>query len=328
MNQACGTDIQYASDLLKSGKLVAIPTETVYGLAANGLNEEAVLSIFKAKNRPDFDPLILHVANMEAAFALASEVPEMAKKLAEAFWPGPLTLVLPKKNTVPYVVSSGLETVGLRVPNHPLSLALLNALPFPLAAPSANPFGYISPTTAEHVMENLGNRVDYTLDGGPCAMGLESTIIGFENGEPQILRRGSLAKSAIEKVTGPISERINVSGNPKAPGQLSVHYAPRKKLVLINSEEDISEEILNTPFTLLRFGTNLSYLKGKEALELNFSADANYSEAARKFYAMLREADAGNPELLVSAYITGHEMADAINDRLKRAATFNITTHE
>lgn len=316
-----GTDIHAAAALLQQGKLVAIPTETVYGLAANGLDETAVLSIFRAKKRPDFDPLILHVTDAETAFALASEVPPKARLLAEAFWPGPLTLVLPKTARVPYVVTSGLETVGLRVPAHPLTQELLRQLPFPLAAPSANPFGYISPTTAAHVQENLGEEIDYILDGGPCTHGLESTIVGFEDGRPVIYRRGSLPKAELERVVGAVGEKINASSNPKAPGQLAVHYAPRKKLLLVNPADVDALAALPRPFTLLTFGSLFDVAKTPAATVLTLSATGNPAEAARQFYGTLREADAAPNPLIVSAYLPGGDMADALNDRLRRAAT-------
>ena len=320
MSATIGNDISAAGHFLRAGKLVAIPTETVYGLAANALNEDAVLHIFKAKKRPDFDPLIVHAADMESALGWASEIPTKAKLLAQAFWPGPLTLVLPKKKEIPYVVTSGLETVGLRVPKHSITQQLLQSLPFPLAAPSANPFGYISPTTAQHVFENLQNEIDYVLDGGACEHGLESTIVGFENGEPVIYRRGSLPKSELEKVVGPIQEKIHSSSNPKAPGQLAVHYAPRKKLVLVNPENlDITQ--ISQPFTLLNFGSILDEIKPKAQHVLSLSTDGNITEAARKLYGTLREADVLDNPLIVSCFLPGGDMAEAINDRLKRAAT-------
>lgn len=324
-----GTDIERAALLLKAGKLVAIPTETVYGLAADGLNEQAVLSIFKAKNRPDFDPLILHVSGREAAFSLAEYVPVKARLLADAFWPGPLTLVLPKKAHVPFVVTSGLDTVGLRVPNHPLTLSLLKQLDFPLAAPSANPFGYVSPTTAQHVLDNLGDKTDYILDGGPCTLGIESTIIGFENDEPVLLRKGSLKKSDIEKITGPLKEKINVSGNPKAPGQLAAHYSPKRKIVITEPENIGLLQTLPRPVTLLTFGNLFHAWENRVDRVLNLSSEGNLAEAARTFYGLLREADQGPESLIVTGYLPAGEMAEVINDRLQRAAfPFKNTSHE
>ncbi len=183
-----GNDILQAKKLLLEGELVAIPTETVYGLAANALNPEAVTQIFVVKERPSFDPLIVHVASIDQAQQFITAVPEKAIQLARHFWPGPLTLVLPKQSIIPDIVTSGLSTVGIRCPDHDLTRQLLSELPFPLAAPSANPFGYVSPTTAEHVNNQLGHKIKYILDGGPCRIGLESTIVGFENDQAVIYR--------------------------------------------------------------------------------------------------------------------------------------------
>jgi L-threonylcarbamoyladenylate synthase len=185
-----GVDIERAAAFLRKGQLVAIPTETVYGLAGNALDLKSVSSIFETKNRPSFDPLILHVASLEQVSPFVSEFPEKLKCLAEAFWPGPLTVLLPRKASVPDLVTSGLDRVAVRVPNHPLTLALLAQLDFPLAAPSANPFGYISPTQAAHVAAQLGSQVPYILDGGACAVGLESTIVGMEVEQVVIYRLG------------------------------------------------------------------------------------------------------------------------------------------
>ncbi|MES2733756.1 MAG: L-threonylcarbamoyladenylate synthase, partial [Bacteroidota bacterium] len=183
-----GTNISHAIDLLQQGEVVAIPTETVYGLAGNALNTKAVARIFSVKNRPTFDPLIIHTNSLEKVLQFVDEMPAQAKTLAQACWPGPLTLLLPRKDSIPDLVTSGLDTVAVRIPNHSLTLSLLEALEFPLAAPSANPFGYISPTTAEHVYNQLGKKIPYILDGGPCLVGIESTIVGFEDGEPTIYR--------------------------------------------------------------------------------------------------------------------------------------------
>src|SRR5882672_5472348 len=197
-----GKDIAKAATLLRQGKLVAIPTETVYGLAGNALNVEAVTRIFAAKNRPYFDPLIVHVPYPSSAGEYAERIPGKALDLMEQFWPGPLTVLLSKKNIVPDLVTAGLDRVGLRCPDHPMTLALLQSLPFPLAAPSANPFGYVSPTSPHHVNDQLGNEIEYILDGGECKVGVESTIVGFEDDTPTIYRLGGLQVEAIESITG------------------------------------------------------------------------------------------------------------------------------
>lgn len=236
-----GTDIQKAASLLRRGKLVAIPTETVYGLAGNAFNEEAVLSIFETKNRPQFDPLIVHSSGIQWVKQHVNEIPVLAGILMDEFWPGPMTLVLPKKEIVPDLVTSGLDSVAVRVPSHPMTQELLLMLDFPLAAPSANPFGYVSPTTAQHVNDQLGDKIDYILDGGSTTVGLESTIIGFEEGKPIVYRLGGLSIDVIEESIGPVEIALNQSSDPKAPGMLKSHYAPGKPLYFGNPGELISD---------------------------------------------------------------------------------------
>ena len=199
-----GNDLAQAKQLLAAGQLVAIPTETVYGLAGNALDEQAVLEIFRVKNRPAFDPLIVHTDSFERIADFVREIPEKALLLAQHLMPGALTLLLPKSDLIPDLVTSGLDRVAVRIPNHSLTRSLLSGLSFPLAAPSANPFGYISPTTAQHVEQQLGNQIPYILDGGPCEVGLESTIVGFENDEPIIYRKGGLAIETIERLVGTV----------------------------------------------------------------------------------------------------------------------------
>src|SRR5688572_28570624 len=206
-----GKDINKAKSLLENGELVAIPTETVYGLAGNALRSSSVTKIFDVKNRPQFDPLIVHVPDMEHAERYATQIPKQAKVLASHFWPGPLTLLLKRKSTIPDLVTSGLDTVGIRCPNHPLTRELLTSLPFPLAAPSANPFGYVSPTRPEHVQDQLGDKIPYILDGGVCPVGIESTIVGFENDIPIVHRLGGLTLEKIESIVGKVRVQINSS---------------------------------------------------------------------------------------------------------------------
>lgn len=325
MKTETGTDIKRAADILRNGGLVAIPTETVYGLAADALNPEAVLRIFRVKKRPDFDPLIVHAASAQQAFQWAAEISEKALRLAEAFWPGPLTLVLPKKAQIPFEVTSGLNTVGLRVPDHPLTLALLREINRPLAAPSANPFGYISPTEAEHVNQNLGGEVDYVLDGGPCSRGLESTIIGFEENEPVLYRLGSLPVEEIERIAGPVHRKLNLSSDPQAPGQLASHYSPEKKIVLWDNNNPVPKG----SFCLITFGNSLSFLRESAYQILSLSEEGNLPEAARKLYGLLRKADRLPCDYIITSLLPAGPLSDAINDRLKRAAHItNNETHE
>ncbi len=224
-----GSDINRASRELDKGNLVGIPTETVYGLAGNALDPKVVAKIFSVKKRPTFDPLIVHIPSFQFLNTIVAEIPEKAEKLANHFWPGPITLVLPRKDTVPDLITSGLSTVAVRVPNHPLTLKLLDQLDYPLASPSANPFGYISPTAAEHVQQQLGDKIPYILNGGPCKVGIESTIIGFESSQPVLYRSGGIPLEAIKELIGELNTSVQTSG-VAAPGMSARHYAPGKTL--------------------------------------------------------------------------------------------------
>jgi len=325
-----GTDLILAKKLLTEGKLVAIPTETVYGLAANGLDETAVAGIFSAKNRPTFDPLILHVASIEQAQSLCTDWPEMADKLARAFWPGPLTLILPKADHVPDLTTSGQPTVGIRMPNNRLTLELLSTLPFPLAAPSANPFGYVSPTNAQHVADQLGDRIDYILDDGDCSVGIESTIIAIDNGVPKVLRLGGLSLERIAAVLGvPVLEHLNQNSNPQAPGQLDQHYSPRCKLIALNTmpAADIDPSLSIIYFSkdkAQRGSDNISsygsdyYLPDGSHYYLSDSGDTN--QAASNLFSTLRRLDQDNQKIAYFEWAPNEGLGRAINDRLQRAA--------
>lgn len=313
-----GTDIRKAKEILERGNLVAIPTETVYGLAGNALNTEAVLKIFKVKNRPHFDPLIVHVANLTQAQNLVEDIPAKALELTKKFWPGPLTLLLKRKTVIPDLVTSGLETVGIRCPNHPLTLSLLESLDFPLAAPSANPFGYISPTKAAHVNEQLGDQIEYILDGGDSNIGIESTILGFENGEPVVYRLGGLKLDALESVLGKIRIQLNISSNPLAPGQLKSHYAPRKKLVIGNISE-LKKQFHTALIGVLSFKDLYADIPAENQLIL--SSTGSMEEAAKNLFSHLRELDKMNIDLIIAERVPETGLGKAINDRLTRAAS-------
>lgn len=310
-----GKDILRAKALLDDDKLVAIPTETVYGLAANALHPEAVLKIFTAKNRPAFDPLIIHVPSVDKVLDYAESFPEKAHQLATHFWPGPLTLVLPKKEILPDLVTSGLATVGIRCPDHELTRKLLRELSYPLAAPSANPFGYVSPTTAAHVAAQLGNKIDYILDGGPCKVGIESTIVGFENNNPVIYRRGGISQEEIEKIIGPVESHLNSSSNPIAPGQLESHYAPDKKFFLgkIGSLRAVFDPA-KAGILSFRGSGNV----GKH--ELVLAPTGSLEEAAKNLFAYLRQLDQMDIEVILAEEVPDIGIGRAINDRLRRAA--------
>jgi len=311
-----GQDIQQAKSFLQQGELVAIPTETVYGLAANGLNADAVLKIYKAKNRPSFNPLILHVAYLGDAKKLVKYFPAKALQLAEAFWPGPLTMVLPKNDLVPDITTAGNKTVAIRVPNHPLTLQLLRQLDFPLAAPSANPSGYVSPTTAEHVMKQLGDKVKYVLDGGACSVGVESTIVKIDNETVTILRLGGLPIEAIEEVVGEVT-LANEQGEVEAPGMMTSHYAPQAKVMIGNIEANLKK------FEGKKIGV-LSFKKVfSEQLAVSsyvLSTSGSLEEAARNIFAYLRQLDEQQLDVILTEFVPEEGLGRAINDRLKRAA--------
>lgn len=308
-----GTNIDLAADLLRNGKLVAIPTETVYGLAGNALDTAAVASIFAAKARPAFDPLIVHISNIAQLPMYVQDAPEKALRLAALFWPGPLTLLFKKKAIIPDLVTSGHETVAVRIPNHPLTLALLNLIDFPLSAPSANPFGYVSPTTAQHVRNQLDGKLDYILDGGPCSVGLESTIVSFEHATPKVLRLGGLSLEAIEDALGEKVTHQLSSSSPQAPGMLVSHYNPRKKVVL-----DAAPETDSTHIGYIRFAAPLAHVPADRQVVL--SPSGNLFEAAQNLFAALRFFDSNRFEKVIAQRVPNEGLGRAINDRLARAA--------
>jgi L-threonylcarbamoyladenylate synthase len=312
-----GTDITIAIRHLEAGELVAIPTETVYGLAGNALDENAVMQIFKVKNRPTFDPLIVHTDSIEKVQDFVTTMSAEALLLAHHFWAGALTLLLPKKSIIPDLVTSGSPLVAIRIPNHPLTLTLLKNLAFPLAAPSANPFGYISPTTAQHVAAQLGDKIPYILDGGECALGLESTIVGFENGAPTIYRKGGISMEAIEKVIGKVQVKTYSSSNPQAPGMLKSHYAPRIPLVLGDIEKLIPQ-YENRKIGILSFQKYFTQIPKNQQITL--SASGSLEEAAKHLFAAMRELDQMNLDIILAELLPEKELGRAINDRLRRAA--------
>jgi L-threonylcarbamoyladenylate synthase len=317
MSAITGTDIQQAAQALRNDDLVGIPTETVYGLAANALNPDAVLRIYEAKGRPAFNPLIVHVhdANEFAKYAL--DVPAIVKELALEFCPGPLTFVLPKKSIVPDIVTGGGETVALRVPGHPLTLKLLAQLDFPLAAPSANPFGYISPVTAMHVAEQLEDKVSYILDGGPCMIGVESTVVMPENGKIVVLRVGGVPIEELERVAGKVELRVNMSSDPKSPGQLKSHYAPRIPLVFGNVHE-LAEQHAGKKIALLTLGEE--QVSGNVVAKEILSPKHELKEAASNLFAAMRRLDKSDADIIVAQLMPDYGFGLAINDRLLRAA--------
>jgi L-threonylcarbamoyladenylate synthase len=315
--------IKKASKLLKAGNVVAIPTETVYGLAANVFDEKAVKKIFEIKGRPLFNPLIVHIKSIEDLQNVATNIPPKAWILANYFWPGPLTLVLPKKKTIPYVVTAGKETVGVRIPSHPVALALLEEVDFPLAAPSANPFGYISPTNAAHVQKQLGTKIPFILDGGNCEKGIESTIIGFENDEPVLYRVGAISKEAIEKCVGPISSKTKAATTPEAPGMLSKHYSPRTPFMVSESILSDIEKYKNQAVGFVIFSNGIDETSEKFIL---LTKTESLDEAAQNLYAAMHQLDAQGFDFIIAEKFPETGIGISLNDRLSRAqeAEFDI----
>ncbi len=309
------SSVAIAREFLEAGQLVAIPTETVYGLAGNALDARVVASIFEVKGRPRFDPLIVHVASWEQAQHYVNNIPKEAAALAKKFWPGPLTMLLPRQAIIPDLVTAGLDRVGLRCPDHVLTRHLLEELNFPLAAPSANPFGYVSPTTARHVQDQLGDKIPYILDGGQCRVGIESTIVGWEDGAAVIYRLGGISIESIESVIGTVRVRPHASSQPQAPGQLESHYAPGKPFYLGNIEDLIQKHGLKNP-GILTFARTLN-VKGMHRI-LSPAGDLN--EAARNLFGMLRDLDQQPVDAVVAEEVPNQGLGRAINDRLRRAA--------
>ncbi len=313
-----GKDINKAKALLEQGELVAIPTETVYGLAGNALDVNAVTKIFQVKDRPYFDPLIVHIADFASVELFVDEIPIAAKKLAEKFWPGPLTILLKRKSVIPDLVTAGLDTVGIRCPDHSLTNQLLQSLSFPLAAPSANPFGYISPTQPSHVNDQLGEKIKYILDGGECKVGIESTIIGFDQARPTIYRMGGLSIEEIESIIGKVEVQLHSTSNPKAPGQLKSHYAPTKQLIL-GKLDDLIKVYVNKEVGILSFQKEQKEIDHENQRILSPTGDL--SIAAQNLFSSLRELDQLNIQIILAEEVPDFGLGRAINDRLRRAAT-------
>ena len=315
--------IDEAAEILRRGGLVAFPTETVYGLGANALDASAVARIFAAKGRPSYNPLIVHVPHEAAARELASEWPESASRLAHAFWPGPLTMVLPKRAIVPDIVTAGLDSVALRVPAHPVALALLRATHLPLAAPSANRSMALSPTAAQHVARSLGDRVDLILDGGPTTVGIESTVVDLRGGVPSILRPGLLGAREIEPVVGTLAEPNETSGDaPRAaPGMLDRHYAPRAQLRLFAAAD--ATPIAREAAALAARGARVAALVldanaggGTEVIRM----PADPARYAQRLYATLHDLDEAGYEVVFVERVPEADAWAGVRDRLERAS--------
>lgn len=307
MTTITGTEISRAADLLAAGEVVAIPTETVYGLAANALDGRAVARIYEVKGRPAFNPLIVHVPDANALKKYAREIPDLVFTLAEKFSPGPITYVFPKRDNIPDIVTAGGDSVAIRIPAHPMARALLERLPFPLAAPSANPSGYVSPVSAAHVAAQLSGNIAYILDGGHCAVGLESTVVKIEQGSIRILRPGAVTHemlAAIAPVTEANTDKVLPGAGQSSPGQLASHYAPRIP-VIIGDVKLLAQTYKDRKVGLISLD------------ELSPSRDL--AEAAQKLFSRMRDYDA-TVDVILAEWMPNEGVGIAINDRLRRAA--------
>ncbi len=311
-----GIDIPKAAKLLQNNELVAIPTETVYGLAGNALSETAVAKIYAAKNRPSFNPLILHLSGIDQIerYAYADETSLL---LARSFMPGPLTLLLPKKNTVPDITTAGSNKVAVRVPNHPITLAVLAMLDFPLAAPSANPSGYISPTAAKHVLQGLNTKIAYILDGGAASIGLESTICEVVGDHIVLHRAGGISAEQLKAASGlNVVDAQHVPRNPQTPGQLKSHYAPNTPLFRGNIEA-LLDQYSGKKIAVISL--QKAYPGRDNVSSYVLSPTGDLAEAANKLFAQLRLIDSMNYEVILTEIFPNEGIGPAINDRLSRA---------
>lgn len=318
-----------AAARLRVGELVAFPTETVYGLGANALDAEAVARIYRAKGRPSYNPLIVHVPHVEAVHQVVATWPLAAKALAEVFWPGPLTLVLPKQAAIPDLVTAGLPFVGVRVPAHPIALALLRAARVPVAAPSANKSNQLSPTSAQHVMRGMADVDGIVLDGGPCTVGIESTVLDLSDGHPLLLRPGGVTVQALEAVLGMAVRQpapaASADAPRKSPGALDRHYAPRAPLRMVAAGDAVA--LATTVDSLRGDGARIGVVTWSD-FDLPFREDVavralppRADAYARALFATLHELDAAGVVAIVVEAVPGAPAWDAVRDRLRRAAT-------
>jgi L-threonylcarbamoyladenylate synthase len=316
--QMISADLYTAKQVLENDGIISIPTETVYGLAGNAYKEDVVKKIFALKKRPLYNPLIVHIKSASFLLEVACDIPAAALQLAQHFWPGPLTLVLKKQPHIPELITAGKGTVAVRVPAHPLTLQLLQLLDFPLAAPSANPFGSISPTSAAHVAQYFDHEPNFfILDGGDCEKGIESTIIGFEGELPVLYRHGSIAAEAIEAITGKLKLITSNDTAPDAPGMLSRHYAPRTTTFLTDNVQQLMDDFAGKKIALLLFSNALENTHAiyQEVL----SHIGNMEEAAKNLYAALHRLDACGADIIIAEKLPESGLGISINDRLQRA---------
>ena len=310
------TSVSEAARLLKAGEVIAIPTETVYGLAGNAYDPKSLAKIFAAKERPTFDPLIVHIADISELENIAKDIPDAAYKLAEAYWPGPMTMILPKKDCIPDLCTSGLPSVAVRFPSHPVAQAIIKESGLPLAAPSANLFKHVSPTTAEHVAAQLADRISGIVDGGPCSVGVESSIISLAGDKPTVLRPGAITPEMFAKVLGDVSIKESTSKPGQAmqaPGQCDTHYRPQVPLYFGELPAGIK---LPAHTVRIAFGNQA----GPIPATVNLSESGDMIEATSKLYAYMHDLDNPEYDLILVDSIPNTGVGMALNDRLKRAS--------
>jgi L-threonylcarbamoyladenylate synthase len=313
--------LQQAIELLRNDNVVCVPTETVYGLAASMYSEKAIAKIYTIKGRPRSNPLIVHIGRIQDLQTLCSDLPAPLQRLAERFWPGPLTILVEKSDQVPLSITAGGTRVGIRMPNHPLTLELLKALPFPLVAPSANPYNAISPTTAKHVEDYFGSAIPLILDGGPCEQGLESTVVGIENEQVVIYRQGMITAEQIESLVGPIVVKNEAGEKQVAPGMTLKHYSPKTPTIVCEHLEQFKEDCAGKAFLLF----SKKHPELPQAHQYVLSEKEDLSEAAARLYQVLHELDERSYNQIVCERFPDIGIGRAINDRLLRAGGGVVT---
>jgi len=310
-------NIRRGAELIKRGGLVAFPTETVYGLGGNSLDPVAVAKIFEAKGRPSFDPLITHIADLDGLERVALVKDPLIYRVAEKLWPGALTIIVPRREIIPDLVTSGLDTMAVRMPDHPTARELIRLSTGAVAAPSANPFGYLSPTTAEHVEEALGDRIDLVIDGGLCRVGVESTVLDLTRDIPTVLRPGGISVETLREVLGDVDVLDRTSLTPKAPGQLPMHYSPRKPLHIVDSPKEIpSAAPVRTGYLSFRGEGDLSRFAAVEIL----SERGDFVEAASRLFAALHRLDAAGIDVIYAQRVPSVGLGAAVMDRIYKAS--------
>lgn len=324
-------EIKKAADVLKNGGLVGIPTETVYGLGANALDEEAVKSVFVAKGRPQDNPLIVHISDFDEIYDLVEEVPESAKKLAEKYWPGPMTIILKKSDKIPDVVSAGLDTVAIRLPEHEIARAIIRQAGVPIAAPSANVSGSPSPTSAKNVFEDMNGKIPLIVDGGECNVGVESTVVTLVKDKPKILRPGGITPEEISEVLGEteldkaVFENVGKDEKVSSPGMKYKHYAPQTKVIIVKGEKEKYLEFLKNQtgnFGALCFEDDVDEIKCKF---VTYGISTNSFSQSKNLFSALRKADALGVDVVYARYPYEDGMGIAVLNRLLRSAAFEVT---